>query len=98
MADLGEMDAFARAVGHVLRSERRRRNWTLADAGLRAGLSESVVCRAESAVRSIDMMRLVQLCAALDVSPAQVIATAQAEAFPLGWPDHDWSHVVVATP
>lgn len=85
MADLDEMAAFARAVGHVLRAERQRRNWTLAETGELVGLSVSVLCRVELGARPLDMRRLVALCAALGVAPAVVIALAQAEAFPLGW-------------
>jgi len=81
------MAAFARAVGHVLRAERQRRNWSLAEVGELVGLSVSVVCRVELGARPLDMRRLVGLCAALGVAPAVVIALAQAEAFPLGWPE-----------
>jgi transcriptional regulator with XRE-family HTH domain len=87
MADHDEMSAFARAVGYVLRIERQRRRWTLAETGQRVGLSVSVLCRVELGVRPLDMCRLVGLCAVLGVAPARVIAAAQAEAFPLGWPD-----------
>ena len=87
MADLDEMAAFARAVGHVLRAERQRRNWSPAVTGELVGLSVSVVCRIELGVRPLDMRRLVALCAALGVAPAVVVALAQAEAFPLGWPE-----------
>jgi transcriptional regulator with XRE-family HTH domain len=85
MVDLDEMSAFARAVGHVLRAERQRRKWTLAETGHRAGLSVSVLCRMELGARPLDMQRLGGLCAVLEVPPAQVIAVAQAEAFPFGW-------------
>ena len=85
MTDLDEMAVFARAVGHVLRVERQRRNWTLAEVGDLVGLSVSVLCRVELGARPLDMSRLVGLCAALGVAPAVVIALAQAEAFPLGW-------------
>ena len=87
MVDLDEMSAFARAVGHVLRMERQRHHWTLAETGQRVGLSVSVLCRVELGVRPLDMSRLVGLCAVLEVPPARVIAIAQTEAFPLGWPD-----------
>jgi DNA-binding CsgD family transcriptional regulator len=79
--------AFARAVGYVLRTERQRRQWTLAYMGQQVGLSVSVLCRVELGARSLDMTRLLGLCAVLGVAPARVIAVAQAEAFPLGWPD-----------
>jgi transcriptional regulator with XRE-family HTH domain len=87
MADHDEINAFARAVGFVLRTERQRRNWTLAETGQRVGLSVSVLCRVELGARPLDMSRFVGLCAVLGVPPARVIAVAQAEAFPLGWPD-----------
>ena len=87
MADCDEMTAFARAVGYALRAERRRHNWTLAETGELVGLSVSVLCRVELGVRPLDMRRLVTLCAALGVAPIRVIALAQAEAFPLGWPE-----------
>jgi transcriptional regulator with XRE-family HTH domain len=86
MADHDEINAFARAVGYVLRVERQRRNWTLAETGQRVGLSVSVLCRVELGARPLDMGRFVGLCAVLGVAPARVIAVAQAEAFPLGWP------------
>jgi len=79
--------AFARAVGHVLRVQRQRWDWTLAEVGERVGLSVSVLCRTELGVRPLDVSRLVGLCAVLGVAPAQVIALAQAEAFPWGWPE-----------
>jgi transcriptional regulator with XRE-family HTH domain len=85
LADLDEMAAFARAVGHVLRTQRLQRNWSLAETGELVGLSVSVLCRVELGARPLDMRRLVGLCAALDVAPAVVIALAQDEAFPLGW-------------
>ena len=87
MADHDEVSAFARAVGYVLRTERQRRHWTLAETGQQVGLSVSVLCRVALGVRPLDMSRLVGLCAVLGVAPARVIAVAQAEAFPLGWPD-----------
>jgi len=87
LADLDEMAAFARAVGHVLRQERQRRNWSLAETGEPIGLSESVLCRVELGVRPLDIRRLVGLCAVLGRSPADVIALAQAKAYPLGWPE-----------
>lgn len=83
-ASLDEVAAFARAVGYVLRTERQRRRWTLAQTGEQVGLSVSVLCRVELGVRPLDMSRLVALCVVLGVAPARVIATAQAEAFPLG--------------
>ena len=86
MVDLDEVAAFARAVGGVLRAERQRRNWTLAEVGELVGLSVSVLCRVELGARPLDMARLIGLCSALGVAPAVVIALAQAEAFPLGWP------------
>jgi hypothetical protein len=86
LADLDEMAAFARAVGHVLREERQRLTWSLAEVGEPVGLSVSVLCRVELGVRPVDMRRLVGLCAVLGRSPADVIALAQAEAYPLGWP------------
>ena len=86
MVDLDEMTAFARAVGHVLRTARKRRKWTLDETGRRVGLSVSVLCRLELGTRPLDMTRFVGLCSALGVPPARVIALAQAEAFPLGWP------------
>jgi transcriptional regulator with XRE-family HTH domain len=87
MADLDEVAAFTRAVGHVLRTVRQQRNWTLAETGARVGLSVSVLCRVELGERPLDMRRLVALCTALGVAPAVVIATAQDDAFPLGWLD-----------
>lgn len=89
MPDLDEMTAFARAVGHVLRTERQRRKWTLAETGQRVGLSVSLLCRVELGVRPLDMTRLVGLCAVLGVAPARVITVAQGDAFPLGWPGQD---------
>jgi transcriptional regulator with XRE-family HTH domain len=89
MVDLDDMSAFARAVGYVLRTARQRRQWTLAETGRRVGMSVSVLCRVELGVLPLAMSRLVGLCAVLGVSPAKVIAIAQAEAFPLGWPDCD---------
>lgn len=86
MADHDETRAFARAVGMVLREERQRRNWTLDQTGQEVGLSVSVLCRVELGARPLDMRRLVTLCMALDVEPAVVVARAQYEAFPLGWP------------
>jgi transcriptional regulator with XRE-family HTH domain len=86
VADLDEINAFARAVGFVLRTERQRRHWTLAETGQQVGLSVSVLCRVELGVRPLDMSRLVGLCAVLGVAPARVVAAAQAEAYPLGWP------------
>lgn len=85
MTDVDEVSAFTRAVGHVLRTERQRRHWTLAEIGAQVGLSVSVLCRVELGERPLDMGRLVLLCAALGVTPAVVIAVAQQEAFPLGW-------------
>lgn len=87
MADCDEMAAFARAVGNALRTERLRRNSTLAEIGELVGLSVSVVCRVELGARPLDMRRLIALCAALGVAPVRVIAFAQAEAFPLGFPE-----------
>lgn len=87
LPDLDEMDTFARAVGHVLRQERQRLNWSLAETGEPIGLSVSVLCRVELGARPLDMRRLVGLCAVLGRSPADVIALAQAEAYPLGWPN-----------
>jgi transcriptional regulator with XRE-family HTH domain len=87
MTDLDEMRAFARAVGYVLRTERQRRHWTLADMGQQVGLSASQLCRIELGVRPVNMTRLVRLCAVLGVRPDRVIADAQADAFPLGWLD-----------
>lgn len=86
MIELDEMGAFARAVGHVLRLERQRQGWTLAEIGQRVELSVSVLCRVELGARPLDMNRLAGLCVALGVSPAVVVALAQREAFPLGWP------------
>jgi len=86
VADLDEINAFARAVGYVLRTERQRRHWTLAETGQQVGLSVSVLCRVELGARPLDMNRLVGLCAVLGVAPVRVIALAQAEAYPLGWP------------
>lgn len=86
VADHDEIRAFARAVGSVLRGERERRNWTLSQTGQEIGLSVSVLCRVELGVRPLDMTRLVSLCMALGVEPAVVIARAQYDAFPLGWP------------
>lgn len=87
MADCDETAAFARAVGHALRTERQRHHWTLAETGELVGLSVSVLCCVELGARPLDMRRLVTLCSALDVPPLQVVALAQAEAFPLGWPN-----------
>ena len=98
MVDLDEMSAFARAVGHVLRTARKRRQWTLDETGRRVGLSVSVLCRLELGARPLDMGRLVGLCAVLGVTPATVIALAQAEAFPLGWPGDDSRLRVTAGP
>ena len=42
-ASLDEVAAFTRAVGHVLRAERLRRHWTLAETGQQVGLSVSVL-------------------------------------------------------
>lgn len=87
MVDVNEIAAFVRAVGHALRTERQRGDWTLAEIGQKAGLSVSVLCRVELGERPLDMSRLAVLCAVLRVQPAIVIATAQADVFPLGWPD-----------
>jgi transcriptional regulator with XRE-family HTH domain len=86
VVDGDEVAAFARAVGHVLRTERQRHHWTLAQTGARMGLTESVLSRIELGHRPLDMRQFIVMCAALGVAPAQVIALAQAEAFPLGWP------------
>lgn len=86
MADHDDLSAFARAVGFVLRSERQKRHWTLAETGQQVGLSVSVLCRVELGARPLDMSRLIALCFALGVAPAYVIAVAQAEAFPMGFP------------
>jgi hypothetical protein len=43
----------------------------------------------ESGVRRSEWRGLLDLCAALDVSPAHLIAVAQDEAYPLGWPEGD---------
>jgi transcriptional regulator with XRE-family HTH domain len=86
MVDYDEVSAFARSVGNVLRTERELRRWTQAEAGHRIGLSNSVVCRMERGSRQLDMRRLVEWCAALNVPPAWVITVAQDDAFPFGWP------------
>lgn len=86
MVDLDEVAAFARAVGNVLRTQRQRRDWSLDRVGQRVGLSVSGLARVELGARPADMARLVELCAVLGVSPALVVAVAEAEVFPLGWP------------
>lgn len=86
MSEIDEISAFARAVGFVLRNERQKRHWTLAETGEQVGLSVSVLCRVELGARPLDMSRLVGLCYALGIAPAYVIAVAQNEAFPLGFP------------
>jgi transcriptional regulator with XRE-family HTH domain len=86
MASVDDGAAFARAVGHALRVERLRRGWTMKEMGAPIGLSASGLCRFELGTRPVDMNRLVELCAVLGVAPAQVIAVAQADAFPLDWP------------
>jgi transcriptional regulator with XRE-family HTH domain len=78
--------AFTRAIGAVLRATRQKRGWTLASAGSRVGISESVLCRAETGERSMDVARLVTLCAALGVDPITLVWQAQRDAFPFGWP------------
>lgn len=87
MVDLDDGDAFARAVGTVLRAQRQRLKWTLAETGELVRLSVSVLCRLELGARPLDMARLAGLCAALGVAPAVVVALTQAEAFPLGRPE-----------
>jgi hypothetical protein len=54
--------------------------------GVPVPLSVSVLCRVELGARPLDMTRLVALCIALGAEPAVVVARAQYEAFPLGWP------------
>lgn len=93
MVELDEGGAFARAVGYVLRTERQRRRWTLAETGQKVGLSVSVLCRLELGARPLDVSRLAGLCAALGVAPARVIALAQDDAFPLGWCGSDTAYI-----
>ena len=84
--DADDMTAFVLGVGHVLRAERERRWRSLAMTGRPLGLSVSVMSRLETGQRRLDMRRFVGLCGMLEVEPVTVIALAQREAFPLGWP------------
>ncbi len=87
MVDRAEADAFVRAIGQVLRTERKRLGLTQAELGHRVVLSHSVMSKYESGTRRPDWYGLLELCAALDLSPAKLIAAAQGEAYPLGWPE-----------
>ncbi|HEX4702303.1 MAG TPA: helix-turn-helix transcriptional regulator [Pseudonocardiaceae bacterium] len=84
--DVADRTAFARAVGQTLRTIRVSLGWRLADAAQLVGLSPSQLCRLELGARPIGMGRLVLLCGALGIAPSEVIATAERDAFPLGWP------------
>jgi DNA-binding Xre family transcriptional regulator len=98
MVDPGEMSAFARAVALALRAERLRRGWTMKEMGEAIGLCASAMSRIECGIRPVDMSRLVAFCAVLGVAPALVIAAAQAQAFPLGWPYEHEHRVNAARP
>ena len=84
--DLDDMSPFVLAVGHALRVERERRWRSLEMTGRPLGLSVSVMSRLETGQRRLDMHRFAGLCGVLDIEPVTVIALAQQEAFPEGWP------------
>jgi transcriptional regulator with XRE-family HTH domain len=81
-----ECDAFTRAVGHELRKYRNERNLTLRDVSQQVGVSESVLCRIELGRRPFSLSRLIVTCLVLGVEASKVIAQAQKETFPFGWP------------
>lgn len=87
-ADLSELSAFTCAVVQVLRTERKRQSRTVAEIAERLEVTAATVCRWEMGTRPLDLARLARWCAVLGMSPAWVLAQAQVEAFPLGWPYH----------
>lgn len=96
--DGGEVSAFAHAVGHVLRTERKRQDHTVETTATRVGVTLSALCDLELGIRALNMGRLLGLCAVLGVTPAWVITAAQAEAYPLGWPYQDHHRLDAARP
>ena len=84
-----ECDAFTRAVGHELRRHRNDQKLTLRDVSQQIGVSESVLCRIELGRRPFSLSRLIVMCLVLGVEASKIIAQAQKETFPFGWPTLD---------
>lgn len=83
---MDEVRQFEQALGSVLRILRQQRGWTLEETGRPAGISVSVLCRLELGERSLDIEKLINLCAALGIAPAELLVLTQDTAYPRGWP------------
>lgn len=80
-----ESRAFEQAFGCVIRRHREALDMGQADLGDALGISAVQVCRIETAQRPVTLDLIIRACKEFDVTPAQLIAGVQREAFPFGW-------------
>lgn len=81
--DANGVMALNRAVGLLLRRARENQALPQQYVADKCGMSNSVVCRLESATREPRLAQLVMLCLVLGVRLSDVIRAAEDEAFPL---------------
>jgi transcriptional regulator with XRE-family HTH domain len=72
-----EVAVFVAAVGAVLRRGRERRGWTQGELGARLdGISTRMLAEIENGAAHATTFQVVQICSALDLEPAAVVAEA----------------------
>ncbi|WP_216206974.1 helix-turn-helix domain-containing protein [Amycolatopsis aidingensis] len=77
-------ETYCRALGDELRRLRRRREWTRKDLQkrLRSNISLQTLATYELGTRHCSVVRLIELCLALDEQPETLIAKVHRRVFP----------------
>lgn len=82
--DSDSVKALLTAIGARLRLIRLASGLTVTELGRRSAVSPSVLSRLERGKRTLTFMALLQICAALGVSPVVVIEKAERDVFTMG--------------
>lgn len=78
-----DADAYQRVLGEELRKLREKKGWTRKDLGrrLRSDISLQTLATYELGTRQCSVVRLVELCLALDELPQNLLATVHRRVF-----------------
>lgn len=69
---------IVRALGHTLRAERAKRDWSQEELAARAGLDRTYLSGVERGVRVPNLRSLIRLAAALGMKVSRLLASAEA--------------------
>lgn len=79
MADTSRQGKPSAKPGLALRALRKRKNWTLAEVGMRTGLPVSTLSKIENGKMSLSYDKLARLSAGLEIDIAQLFETGTAD-------------------